>query len=128
MDLTEEQKALSSELAKTAGLHFVRAFKMTFADAVHGFREIEAEFVARVGDDAVEALEIKRRIAEDILRIANIGRQPIDVCRDAWHEIRSLGFSNLYVSTTMTWYYADCCEINFEFAGRPVFLQNLISQ
>jgi hypothetical protein len=107
----------------------------TFAEGVHQYRQIEAKFIERCAGDESLILETRRRIAEMILREANIQEQPFQVCQNAWNELTSLGFSNDAVASTMAWYYGNCCLLNEEFntgiaALKPVMteLRRLINE
>ncbi|MRG95776.1 hypothetical protein [Polyangium spumosum] len=84
--------------------------KLSFTEAVDAFRRLEAEFVARAGDDEWDVRETRRRIAEYILRVADAHHPPFEVCRQAWNDVIRLGFSDKYIECVMTWYFADCCR------------------
>jgi hypothetical protein len=111
--ITEEERVdqLFWEFAKANEALLVQSLERTrtFAEAVDDYRRLEADFVTRMGDSAFGVLEIKRRIAEDILRLSHIKHSRFEVCQDAWNEVVRLGFTNIHVRCTMTWYYADCC-------------------
>ena len=81
----------------------------SFAQAVEGFHQLEAEFVARAGDNEFDVLETKRSIAETILRLTQDKRPPLEVCRAAWNDLVRLGFTNIERECLMAWLYADCC-------------------
>ena len=82
----------------------------SFAEAVDDFRRLEAEFVARAGDDEWEVRETRRRIAETILTLALSKRPPLEVCREAWKDIVRLGFSGRDREYVMTGFFAECCR------------------
>ncbi|MDI1443718.1 hypothetical protein [Polyangium sp. 6x1] len=82
----------------------------SFAEAVDDFRRLEAEFVARAGDNDFYVRETRRRIAETILTLASRKRPPFEVCREAWKDIVRLGFSNTDRECVMSWNFADCCR------------------
>ena len=84
--------------------------KLSFAEAVDAFRRLEAEFVARAGDDDFVVLETRRRIAEYILMVADAHHPPLEVCRQAWNDLVCLGFSNIGQQRVMAWYFAECCR------------------
>ncbi|MDI1445661.1 hypothetical protein [Polyangium sp. 6x1] len=73
-------------------------------------RRLEAEFVARAGDDEWDVRETRRRIAELILNVALSKRPPLEVCREAWKDIVRLGFSGKDREYVMAWFFADCCR------------------
>ncbi|MRG93667.1 hypothetical protein [Polyangium spumosum] len=82
----------------------------SFAESVDDFRRLEAEFVARAGDDEWDVRETRRRIAEIILTVAQSKRPPFEVCRQVWNDLVRLGFSGRDREYVMTWFYADCCR------------------
>jgi len=90
---------------------FVKSLERTrtFAEAVEDHRRLEAEFVARAGDNEFAVLDTRQRIAETILSLAHEKRAPFDVCREAWNEAVRLGFTGPFERDTSAWFYADCC-------------------
>ncbi len=83
--------------------------KRSFAEAVEDFRKLEAEFLARVGDDEVAVREIPRRIAENILSLAHQKHPPFEVCREAWNEMVRVGVSGTEYEWLRASLYANCC-------------------
>ncbi|MRG93669.1 hypothetical protein [Polyangium spumosum] len=81
----------------------------TFAEAVDDHRRLEAEFVARAGDDEFAVLQTRRCIAETILSIAREKHPPFEVCREAWSEVLRLGFTDLGDRCNASRFFADCC-------------------
>ncbi|MRG93135.1 hypothetical protein [Polyangium spumosum] len=81
----------------------------SFAEGARDFRKLEAEFLARVGDDEIAVREIPRRIAEYILSLVQDKRPPFEVCREAWNDMVRLGFSHIDVECMKSWQYAECC-------------------
>ena len=81
----------------------------SFSHAVEDFRKLEAEFVARLSDDEVRVLELRRAVAGTILLITQCKRPPFDVCREVWNGLVYLGFSDTEVECSSSGLYADCC-------------------
>ena len=81
----------------------------TFAEAVDDHRRLEAEFVARAGDNESTVLDTRRRIAETILSLAREKHAPFEVCREAWNEVVRLGFTDLGDRCNACRFYGDCC-------------------
>lgn len=88
----------------------VKSFRMSFADTVREYHAVQAEFLARIGDCDVVALEIRRRIAELILQSAREKREPFETCEQLWNELLLLGFTSIERKCAMTWFFADCCR------------------
>jgi len=97
--------------AKACGALLVTSLEpgRTFAEGVEDFRKLEAEFLARVGDDEVAVREIPRRIAEYIFDLVHDKRPPFEVYREAWNDLVRVGFSGIDTECNMSWFYADCC-------------------
>jgi len=103
-----------------------RKHGLSFNEAIREYRQVEAEFVQRAGDDASRVVETQRRITEAILRLASDTEQPHDVCRTTWEELVLRGFSNLERRHYMSDTYVECCLFNGEFAAGLVVLEPLI--
>lgn len=109
MTTQEKQHALFNALADALVAILRQELDLSFEEAVHKYREVEADFVARAPDDAFFVLETRRRVAENILSAANAHDEPFDVCNKAWNELLRLGFTNRFIKDTMTRHYAKCC-------------------
>jgi len=110
--MTTEEKRVDQlfwEFAKANDALLVKSFDRTFAESVDDYRRLEAEFVARMSDSAFGVLEIKRRIAEDMLMLTHDKHPPFEVCREAWNDLVRLGFSSIETECWKTRAYADCC-------------------
>ncbi|MDI1427968.1 hypothetical protein [Polyangium sorediatum] len=97
--------------AQASGRLLVKSLERTrrFAEAVLDFRKLEAEFVERAGDDGLDVLETRRRIAETIVSLAYYKHPPFEVCREAWNDLVRLGFSGIEAECWKTRAYGDCC-------------------
>jgi len=110
--MTDDREMVGEELAfaRASDALLVKSLDQTqsFAEAVDDFRRLEAEFVARAGDE-FDVLETKRRIVETILTIAHSKHPPFNVCREVWSELVGLGFTNIEQECAMARYFGDCC-------------------
>jgi hypothetical protein len=104
---------------------FLRKEDMPFEEVVRQYRQIEAEFVERAGDND-HAIETKRRITEWLLSEAERAKQPHDVCREIWAELVQRGFSDHLQKCTFTGIYVRCCQNNGEFDTGISVLEPLI--
>ncbi|MDI1430050.1 hypothetical protein [Polyangium sorediatum] len=100
----------------------------SFAESVDDLRRLEAEFVARAGDDEWDVRETRRRIAELILNVALSKRPPLEVCREAWKDIVRLGFSGKDREYVMAWFFADCCRYDEQPEEGLAVLEPLIAE
>ncbi|TKC95705.1 hypothetical protein [Polyangium fumosum] len=94
---------------------FARSPDRSFADVAADYRRVEADIVARAGEgEAYKAfvLEVRQRIAEDILSAAHRLKQPFEVCREAWNELVRLSFRRIWEQCKMTRMYAESCGDN----------------
>lgn len=123
---TDQEMQLGWELGQAIQTLMAASFDRNFADVVHDYRQIEADFVNRPGGNDFHVLETKRRIAEAILLATHSHRQPFDVCQKAWDDLVRLGFTNLRTRCTESWWYADCCLINEQFGAGLAVLEPLI--
>lgn len=87
----------------------VKTPMMTYAEVVHAYQALEAEFIQDAGYNEWEALETKRRIAEAMLQSAHMLEQPFETCRDNWNALVELGFSSIQTLCNMAWLYVDSC-------------------
>ncbi len=115
-------------LAKETEFVLATAHTRPFAEGVHQYRQIEVKFVDSCAGDESLTLETRRRIAEMILREANIHEQPFQICQNAWNELVDLGFSNNAVASTMAWYYGECCLFNEEFDAGTTALEPVMTE
>jgi hypothetical protein len=122
----DQIKQLGWELGQAIQTTLAASFDRNFADVVHDYRQIEADFVHRPGGNEFHVLETKRRIAEAILLATHSHRQPFDVCRNAWNDLLHLGFTNLRTKCTESWFYADCCLFNEQFDAGLAVLEPLM--
>ncbi|MDC3961287.1 hypothetical protein KEG38_46125 [Polyangium jinanense] len=105
----EDTGAQFSALAKAIDQAWLQTHKGDFTDAVREYQRVEAEFVARMNDNAPFVLETRRRIAEAILSAAHSHHPSFDVCREAWNNLVRFGFTNFHTRCMHSWFYADCC-------------------
>ncbi|MBK9258702.1 MAG: hypothetical protein IPM54_02575 [Polyangiaceae bacterium] len=120
------------ELALTARINAVYfrelQEELSFEEAAREYRQIEAEFVERAGDDEFHAVETKRRITESLLKSARETQQPHDVCRELWEELLLRGFTNEERRNTMSRLYARCCAENGELDAGLAVLEPIITE
>jgi len=102
--------------------------ELSFEGAVREYRQIEAEFVERAGDNEYHFVETRRRITEWLLREALRDEQPHEVCREIWHELLQRGFSGIELRHSMSGLYARCCQRNGEFEAGLAVIEPLIAE
>ncbi|MDC0741096.1 hypothetical protein [Polyangium mundeleinium] len=102
--------------------------ELDFEEAVREYRQIEAEFVERAGDNEYHVVETRRRITEWILSEALRDEQPHEVCREIWHELLQRGFSGIEKRHSMSGIYARCCQLNGEFEAGLAVIEPLIAE
>jgi len=107
---------------------FARKHEMSFDDVVCQYREIEAEFVARAGDDEAKVLERKQSITNHLLMDAENSDQPHEVCREIWEELVQRGFMSRDLKHTLSNSYARCCQWNGEFDAGLAVLEPLVAE
>ncbi|MDI1482494.1 hypothetical protein [Polyangium sp. y55x31] len=122
--------AFGGEFTTANVMLFVKSLERTrtFAEAVEDHRRLEAEFVARAGDNELAVLDTRQRIAETILSLAHEKRAPFDVCREAWNEAVRLGFTGPFERDTSAWFYADCCLYDEKTEEGLAVLEPLIAE
>jgi len=111
-DIAESEKYRNVEgmaLARAIESTWLKTRDRSFADIAREYKVVEAEFVARAGDDACFALETKRRSAEQIFKAGLESPEPFDTCQELWNDLLRLGFTNLERRCMMSWFYADGC-------------------
>lgn len=99
-----------------------------FAAAVQEYRNIEAELIAQAGKDEFRVLEIKRHIAEWILRCAARDDGQFGPFNEAWKALNALGFGNDDTKRQMSWLYADYCLSNGHYNAGLDVLEPVIAQ
>lgn len=119
-------KQLGLELGQAIQTVMASSFDRNFADVVHDYRQIEADFVARPGANDFHVLETKRRTAEAILLAAHSHHEPFETCQNAWNDLVRLGFTNFRTRCTESWFYADCCLFNEQFDAGLAVLEPLM--
>jgi hypothetical protein len=110
-ELYDELSKACSAVFKT----FARTRERSFADVAADYKRIEADLTARAGEsEAFQefALDVRGRIAGDILRAATRLEQPFEVCQEAWNEVVRLGFEDLGEQCRMASMYARACVNN----------------
>ena len=91
---------------------FVRKPRLDFVTAVQEYRQIEAELVQQFGNDERMTLELRRRIAEWIVRYAWHDDVPFEQFQAAWNDLLALGFTDAEKKREMIFYFADYCLNN----------------
>lgn len=104
------------------------SIELTFEESVREYRNIEAEFVERAGDNEYQVVEIRRHITGRLLGHANIDEQSHEICRAIWHELLQRGFSDSTFRYTMSGLYARCCEMNGEFDVGLAIIEPIIAE
>lgn len=107
---------------------FLRKQKMSFDEVVRQYRQIEAEFVERAGDNEHHVIETKRRITEWLLSEAHRERQPYEECRAIFEELVQRGFSDAFQRQMMSGIYVRCCQRYGEFEAGLAVIEPLIAE
>jgi hypothetical protein len=91
------------------------SWSRSWAETAHDYRQLEADFVARLQDsDEFFVSEARRRIRCAILMGADKHHEPFEVCRDLWNELLSFDFTNILQKCAIAWFYADSCVFNHQ--------------
>ncbi len=93
-----------------ATLKYTKDLKNDFISIIHDAQAIETEFLARIGDSEENARQLRRIVAEFLLRAAWNKDQPFETCQRYWNDLLELGFYRIQRQCTMAWYFADCCR------------------
>jgi hypothetical protein len=118
---------LSRDFAKAMDATHTKTHKGELVDIVHAYKQVELEFIRRAANDEFEILELKRCVAEAILKAAIEGCRPFETCTQLWNDLLHLGFSRIDRTCTMTWYYAQCCFLNKQTETGLSLLEPLIA-
>ena len=105
-----------------------RRDELSFEELVREMRKIEAEFIARAGDDEARVLGIKRSMSEILLIEAEICEQTHEVCRELWNEVVERGMPLIEDRDNMSTTYARCCQFNGEFDAGIAVLEPRIAE
>ena len=94
MKYTRGQSRLERAFAIEVESKWSESFKGTFSEAARGLRLIEHKYVVALADNPALVLEIKRRVAEHLLKLSLSHRCPVRVCREKLKANIRLGFSD----------------------------------
>lgn len=92
-----------------------RRKELRFDESAREYRQIEAEFVERAGENEARALATKQSITNHLLMEAERTEQPHEVCRKIWEELMQRGFLTMELRHVLSRTYARCCQCNGEF-------------
>jgi hypothetical protein len=106
----------------------IRKPRFTFEEALQEYRKIEAELVEQAGDDEFDAIEIRRRIAEQIFTYGYYGEEPFEVCQKAWENLVALGFSSLDNKCNKVCVYADWALETGEYTAGLAIIEPMITE
>ncbi len=115
------------EDAQRIGLVFAKRPWPGFAAAVQEYRQIEADLIARGGIDGWYLLELKRRIAEWIVRCADRDSVPLEQFNEAWNALLALGFTDEEKKREMVGYHSAYCLDNEHYDEGLAVLDPLIA-
>lgn len=109
---TEERRLTDEEIAFAQAMRAValRERDLSFEEAVHEYRRVEAEFVKFYGDVTWKIVETKRRVTEWLLVFAIRGKADFDFSRGLWREMLERGFSGIDVKFNMSGVYGRLCQ------------------
>ncbi len=123
-----EWPSANDDIALRMAQVFARQPWPGFAAAVQEYRNIEAELIAQAGTDEFRVLEIKRHIAEWILRCAARDDGQFGPVNETWNALNALGFGNDDTKRQMSWLYADYCLSNGHYDAGLDVLEPVIAQ
>lgn len=124
----EKIEELSRALAQAMDDTWLRTHEWDFPEIVREYRQVEAEFVQRTGDDKpLFILETRRRVAEALLSHAHSKEEPHEVCREVWNDLVNLGFTDSERQRMMSWFYADCCLWNKQYDAGLAVIEPVIA-
>lgn len=81
--------------------------KWSFPDLEAGFKAVERQFLGVL--DEADYLEVKRRVAEAILRAAQVTDQPVERCRELLGRVEQLEWSTFYAKANMLFPFVRYC-------------------
>jgi len=101
---------LSREFAHAKDLVTLRCRDADFATSAKEYRDLLDKFLPKIGHREDLALEVRRRIAEEILVLAYQENEPFEICQHAWNDLLQLGFSTIECQCMMTHFFVKCCH------------------
>ena len=110
MDLTAEE-----ELVQSINAVLSRIVEHSYDQRVEGLLAIEQKFLWLDNTDPVAYLEIKRRVAEEVLLVAQEKAQPIEECERRLQRVLVLGWSDRYRAAEVLLPFSRYCMLS----GRP---------
>jgi len=130
MTTEEEMNQLGREMATASDALLAKSLDQSrsFVEVVDDFRRLEAEFVARMGDNEFGVLQTRRRVAEAILAAAESKHPPFEVCREAWNNAFRLGFGSIQQECLERWLYVECCAYDEQPAEGLAVLEPLLAE
>jgi hypothetical protein len=104
--------AFDHALGVTAVKYLKNRENRTFAfnEVIADYRTLEADYVAQLGTDTENALQVRRIIAEKLIFMAWALEQPFETCQQYWHELQQLGFYRIERKINETFFFADICR------------------
>ncbi len=105
-----------------------RRKELSFEESVREYRQVEAEFVERAGNNEAKALATKQSITNHLLMEAERTEQPHKVCRKIWEELVLRGFLTMELRHVLSRTYARCCQHNGEFNAGIEVLESRIAE
>ena len=112
MSASKERTPADREHAMRIGLVFAKRPWPGFEWAVQEYRQIEAEIIASAHYDDFLILELRRRIAEWIVKAADRDDVPLQQFQAAWNDLLALGFTDIEKKGEMLIYHAEYCLNN----------------
>ncbi len=93
-----------------ASRKYIKNKEVDFASIVADYREIEAEFLVRMGYNEENAQQVRRLVTEMLLRTAWQKDEPFETCQQFWNDLLQLGFYRIELQCDLTWFFADFCR------------------
>lgn len=87
-------RSVERDFVREFDLEFVRSRKLPYSQAVRSFKRLERDFAQRLNNHSAFVLEIKRRIAEQLLDMALERERSLSICRARLDQNSKLGWSN----------------------------------
>jgi hypothetical protein len=127
MDNTQDSD-VEDELTQRIVAVLRRRRELSFDESVREYRQVEAEFVERAGENEAKARATKQSITNHLLMEAERTEQPHEVCRDIWEELVHRGFLTMELRHVLSRTYARCCQYNGEFDAGIEVLDSRIAE
>ena len=107
MKLTGDQTRHARAFAREVDALWMGALNGTFREFARRLRAMERKYLAALKNDAVSTLEVRRRVAENILEASIFHKCTLRFCMEKLNENFRLGFSNRWREVHFRLRYAE---------------------